>query len=156
MSCVLILILHLLLLHSWQSLYGTPTATATCRPVSLFELLGCHPSICSFLRLCVQRKATVNSEFTKERASRKQRGVKCVISSQQAWQLKKEEERREGRAESGWISNKKYPKRLLYGVFFLNYLLSFIFILPFDLLFLPCPHPQIHSSINWYNVNLIN
>lgn len=68
--------------------------------MSLFELLDCQPSICSFLRLSARRKATVNSEFTKERGSGKKPGMKCLISIQKD-QWVKEGGDREERGERG-------------------------------------------------------
>lgn len=99
------------------SLYMVPPLTAifwhvlittTCRPASLFELLDCQPSICSFLRLSAWRKATVNSEFTKERGSRKKQGAKCVIFIQLDWWEKKGGDRE----ERGERKGKKRRERL--------------------------------------------
>lgn len=159
-----------------DSLYMVPPLTAifwhvlittTCRPVSLFELLDCQPSICSFLRVSARRKKTVNSKFTK--GKRKQKDVGSEMCNFHSARLMGEERRRQGgerregrerRAGRGWIfvSEKETELRRLLCMQHLCLIIDFSYmhfiqILPFLSLFYTLRHC---SSLNWYKVKLIN
>lgn len=96
--------------------------------------------------LCSEKGNCQQWIYNGERESRKQRGVKCVISSQREWRLKKEEEKRTRGAGSDWILEKrKIQKGYFMFTSFPNYQPCFFFILPFDLLYLHSPTP-IHKT----------
>lgn len=104
--------------------------TTTCRPASLFEPRDCQPSICSFLRLSARRKATVNSEFTKEERKQKEACEMCNFHS--ARLMGKERRRQggerrggeegQGEVESLWV-RKKQKISVFIGSCLFNYVL---------------------------------